>query len=121
MAITTVTKPPDTDSTAAVDLEAAHRVYDEVKRAIGRSVDPSGDPVCLAATIRKVAAEFTEEAQKQGVVLSEDDYAELAEAVMKAELASHIRIWLSRIFGQSEQSTVSSGMFAVRHKAGSGV
>ena len=118
MEIATITKPTGTDNPAVPKLEEAHRVHDEVMRVIGRSINPSGDPRCLSATIRKLAIELTEEAQNRGVVLSEDDYAELAEAVMRVELASHIRIWISGVVGSHGESTVSSGMVAMRHTAG---
>ena len=118
MARTTMTRDLGTDSAATAELETAHRVYDEVMRVIGRTVTPPADPHYLSVTIRKLAAGLTEEARNRGVVLSEDDYAELAEAVMRVELASDIRGWISGVVGWPGESSVSSGMIAMRHTAG---
>ena len=122
MARTTMTRDLGTDSAATAELEMAHRVHGEVMRVIGRTINPSAaDPHSLSVTIRELAAGLTEEARNRGVVLSEDDYAELAEAIMKVELASHIRIWISGAIGSPEESSVSSGLVAMRHRAASHV
>ena len=121
MARTTMTRDLGIDSSATAEMEMAHRVHNEVMRVIGRTINPSGDPDCLAVAIRKLAAGLAEEARNRGVVLSEDDYAELAEAVMKVELASHIRIWISDVVGSLGESSVSTGVVAMRHRAESHV
>ena len=121
MARTTMTRDLGIDSSGTAEMEMAHRVHKEVMRVIGRTINPSGDPDCLSVTIRKLVAGLAEEARDRGVVLSEDDYAELAEAVMKVELASHIRIWISGVVGSPWESSVSTGVVAMRHRAESHV
>lgn len=114
MAATIVRTESDTaEIPEGPDLETARCAHDAVMRLVG-TISPAGNRRELSETLRGLVAGLTEEARIRGVVLSEDDYAELAEAVMNIEVASWIRFWIGHVVGPAEP--LFSGMVAMRHR-----
>ena len=114
MATTAITRHPETDSAAIPELETARGVHDEVMRAIGRAMKP-GQSRSTSAVLREFTLWVMEQAREDGVVLSDDDYIELIDAITRVDVAYRVGSVVSELLHIPEDDFQwSSGMAALR-------
>ena len=114
MATTAIARPPETDSATTSELETARRVHDEVVQAIGHAMKP-GQSKSTSAVLREFTLWVMKQAQEDGVVLSDDDYAELVDAITRVDVAYRVGSLISELLHIPEDEYQwSSGMVALR-------
>ncbi len=115
MATTQITRPQETDSPVAPELETAHRVHDEVKRLIAQAMNP-GRAASTSAALRDFVLWVMRRAEEDGVVLSENDYVELVDAIARVDVAHRVGSLISELFDLPGEGYQWSGRVAsMRH------
>ena len=111
--MTTIAKPTGEDSHAAPDLETARRINDGLRHLIQQTMDPrSPGPTFLP--LREFTVWVARRAEEEGIVLSEDDYVDLIDAVARVELGSRVGSWVSQLIDlPKDEGEWSSGMTAL--------
>ena len=111
-----VVEPP---AGTSPDVDTARQVHDVLRRMIARAMSPSRGRR-TTDLLRELAVGVIRQAESDGVVLSEDDYIELIEALAKTEMAIHVSSWIgswvSEMIDPPEPSLHwSGGMAMMRH------
>ena len=115
MAPTATTRHLEADTTTAPELETARRVHGEVMRAIGQTMGP-GQSQSTSAALREFTLWVMKQAREDGVVLSDEDYVELMDAITRVDVAYRVGTLISELLHVPEEDFQwSGGMAALRH------
>lgn len=114
MASTTTAKPTGEDSYAAPDLETARRIDDGLRHLVQQTMDArSSRPAPL--WLREFTLWVQRRAEEDGIVLSDEDYVDLIDAVARVELGCRVGSWISELIDlRGDEREWSGGMAALR-------
>ena len=114
MTSTTTEKPKGTGNPSVPDVETARQVHAGLRHLIRQAMDPSSTDSTSTA-LREFTLWIERRAGEDGIVLSEDDYVDLIDAVTRVELGSKVGFLISQLIGlPKETDEWSSGMAAMR-------
>ena len=114
MASTMIAKATGEPSQAAPDLETARQINDNLRHLIQQAMDPrSSRPTPL--WLREFTLWVQRRAEEDGIVLSEEDYVDLIDAVARVELGSRVGSWISELIDlRGGEREWSGGMATLR-------
>ena len=96
-----------------LDLKAAQEIRDALAKIIGQSLNPSTQST--SEKLREFAFWVIQQAEKDGITLSEDDYAELIKAIAQVDLGFRVKFLLAELIGQQKASSEwSAGVSTMR-------
>ena len=116
MASTTIENPKGTgtEGTASPhvpDVETARQVHTRLRQLIKRAMDPSSTDSTSTA-LREFTLWIERRAGEDGIVLSEDDYVDLIDAITRVELGSKVGFLISQLIGLPKEADEWSGGMA---------
>lgn len=115
MASTTIEKPKGTGSPSGPDLETARQVHAGLRHLVKQAMDPSSTDSTSTA-LREFTLWIERQAEEDGIVLSEDDYVDLIDAVARVELGSKVGLLISQLMGLPREADEWSGGMATMRR-----